>query len=422
MQPARPYRPKVSRETRLLLTAAAVAIAVLWLLARVRFQGLPDAPNPIPAVFSQLASPPRYDDLAGQLAQIQSRVQPSLLVLDAPVPAPRSVAIKLRDDFVVSHLAPAAPAGPRKDATVMAHDSASGLAIASSMAAASMSLPLPWTPRRLPQPRYFFATRTNAAGVSLYPVFVGSLTTIETPLWAEPLWTAPTGTPLVPGSWLFTTDAELAGLVVALDGEAMIVPIALVLAEAERLLSAPPGAGGIVGVEVQALTPPIAALTKASGGVVVTAVDAAGPGEGQLRVGDVIESVGGVPLPTLRHWRVRVARLSAGETLGLRVRRGGELQEVALVAAAPSPTPVSPLLGLALRASPRGGAEVVRVDRGSVADRAGLAVGDVITLIANVQAPSPAAVVRAFNLTTEGQRVLIAVTRGDAHFVAALAR
>ncbi|MDP2319854.1 MAG: PDZ domain-containing protein [Acidobacteriota bacterium] len=423
MQPARPYRPKVSRETRLLLTAAAVAIAVLWLLARVRFQGLPDAPNPIPAVFSQLASPPRYDDLAGQLAQIQSRVQPSLLVIDAPAPAPasRSVAIKLRDDFVVSHLAPIAPVGPRKDVTVLAHDPASGLAVASSMAAASMSLPLPWTPRRLQQPRYFFATGVNAAGVSLYPVFVGSLTSIATPLWPDPVWAAPPGTPLVPGALLFTTDAELAGLVVALDGEAMIVPIALVLAEAERLLSVPPGAGGMVGVEVQALTPTIAAMTNANTGVVVTAVDAAGPGDGQLRVGDVIESAGGVALPTLQHWRVRVARLSAGETLALRVRRGGELHEVALVAA-PSHTLESPLLGLALRASPPAGAEVVRVDRGSVADRAGLAVGDVITLIADVQAPSPAQVARVFNLTNEGQRVLIAVTRGDAHFVAALAR
>lgn len=421
MQPARPYRPKVSRETRLLLTAAAVAIAVLWLLARVRFQGLPDAPNPIPVVFSQLASPPRYDDLAGQIAQIQSRVQPSLLVLEAPAPAPRKVAIKLRDDFVVSHLPPAAPAGPRQDATVMAHDPASGLAVASSMAAGAMPLPLPWTPRRLQQPRYFFATGVNAAGVSLSPVFVGSLTAIDSPLWPDQVWTAPPGTPLVPGALLFTTDAELAGLVVALDGEAMIVPIALVLAEAERLLSAPPGAGGSVGVEVQALTPPIAAVTNARAGVVVTAVDAAGPGDGQLRVGDVIESVGGALLPTLQHWRVWVARLSAGETLALRVRRGGELHEVALVAA-PSPTPPSPLLGLTLRAAPRAGAEVVRVDRGSVADRAGLAVGDVITLIAEVQAPSPAAVVRAFNLTTEGQRVLIAVTRGDAHFVAVLAR
>lgn len=421
MQPARPYRPKVSRETRLLLTAAAVAIAVLWLLARVRFQGLPDAPNPIPAVFSQLGSPPRYDDLAGQVAQIQSRLQPSLLGLRPPALFSSSVAIKLRDDFVISHLAPDIPAGPRKDVTVLAHDAASGLAVASSMAAAAMPLPLPWTPRRLQQPRYFFATRVNADSVSLYPVFIGSLTPIETPLWTDPVWTAPPGTTLVPGELLFTTDAELAGLVVALDGEAMIVPIALILAEAERLLSAPPGASGVIGVEAQALTPPIAALTQASAGVVVTAVDAAGPANNPLRVGDVIESVGGVMLPTLQHWRVRVARLSAGETLALRVRRGGEVREVELVAA-PSPTPASPLLGLALRASPTAGAEVMRVDRGSAADRAGLVVGDVITLVADVQAPSPAEVVRAFTLTNEGQRVLIAVTRGDTHFVAALAR
>jgi len=419
MQPARPYRPKVSRETRLLLTAAAVAIAVLWLLARVRFQGLPDAPNPIPAVFSQLASPPRYDDLAGQLAQIQSRVQPSLLALDAP--APRRVAIKLRDDIVVSHLGPASPARSLQDTTVLAHDPASGVVVASSMSAAAMSLPLPWTPRRLQQPRYFFATRVNAAGVSLYPIFIGSLAAAETPLWTEPVWTAPPGTPLVPGSWLFTTDAELAGLVVTHDGAAVIVPIALVLAEAERLLSIPPGSSGVLGVEVQALTPPIAALTNASAGVVVTAVDAAGPGEGQVRAGDVIESVGGVPVPTLQHWRVRVARVSAGESLALRVRRGGESRDVTLVAVAPAPPPSSPLLGLGLRAAPAG-AEVVRVDRGSAADRAGLAVGDVITLIADVEAPSPAQVLRAFDLTDDGRRVLIAVTRGDAHFVAALER
>lgn len=421
MQPARPYRPKVSRETRLLLTAAAVAIAVLWLLARVRFQDLPDAPSPIPAVFSQLANSPRYDDLAGQLAQIQSRVQPSLLILDAPAPAPRSVAIRLRDDFVVSHLAPATPARPSNDATMMARDPASGLAVASSMSAASMPLPLPWTPRRLPQPRYFFATRVHGDNVSLYPVFIGSLTPIATPLWSDQVWAAPPGTPLVPGALLFTTDAELAGLVVALDGEAMIVPIALVLAEAERMLSAPPNVGGFVGVEVQALTPPLAALTNSPAGVVVTAVAADGPGAGRVQAGDVIESARGAALPTPQHWHVRAARLAPGETLALQVRRGGELREIELVAASSS-TPESPLLGLALRASPPAGAEVVRVDRGSAADRAGLAVGDVITVIADVQAPSPAQVVRAFTLTNQGQRVLIAVTRGDAHFVAALAR
>lgn len=418
MQPARPYRPKVSRETRLLLTAAALAIAVLWLLARIRFQGMPATPNPIPAVLSQLASPPHYDDLAGQLAQIQSRVQPSLLALDAPAPAGYSAAIKLRDDFVVTHRV----LPPPKDATVLAYDPASGLVVASSMAAAAMPQPLPWTPRRLPQPRYFFATRVGAAGVSLHPVFVGSLTPIDTPWWPGQVWTAPPGTALEPGALLFTTDAELAGLVVAQDNEPVIVPILLVLAEAERLLSAPPGRGGIAGIEVQALTPPIAALTNATVGVVVTAVDPAGPGADRVNVGEVIESADGVSLLTPHHWRVRVAQLSPGDTLALGLRRGGEVHDVTLVAAAAVLPAVSPLLGLGLLVAPRVGAEVVRVDRGSVAERAGVAVGDVITLIAGVRAPSPAQVLRVFTATNEGQRVLIAITRGDAHLVTVLER
>lgn len=426
MQPARPYRPKVSRETRLLLTAGVLAIAVLWLLARIRFQGIATTPNPIPAVLSQLAISPRYDDLAGQLAQIQSRLQPSLLMLDAPsAAASRSIAIKLRDDLVVTLMPPVAPvanAAPWKDTTVLARDPASGLAVASSMTAASMPHALPWTPRRLQQPRYFFATRAAPAGVSLHPVFVGSLTPIDTPLWAGQVWEAPAGTDLAPGAFLFSTDAELVGLVIAHGGDAVIVPSMTLLAEAERLLSLPPRSGGTLGIDVQALTPAIASITNAALGVVVIAVDAAGPGAGRVMVGDVIEAVDGRALATFDHWHVRMARLAPGDTLTLRVRHRGDLLNVTLAAAAPPSPPANPLLGLTLRARPKVGADVVRVDRASAADRAGLMAGDVITLIADVPAPSPAQVRRAFAATAEGQRVMIAITRGDAHFVTALER
>ncbi len=424
MQPARPYRPKVSRETRLLLTAAALAIAVLWLLARIRFQGLPTTPNPIPAVLSQLSASPRYDDLAGQLGQIQARLQPSLLVIEtASASAARSVAFRLRDDLIVTRLPPNTSAVPRKDTTVLAYDAASGMAVASAMTAAAMPLPLPWTPSRLQRPRYFFATRLTPAGVSLYPVFIGSLTAINTPMWSGQVWTAPSGTDLVPGALVFSTDAELAGLVVANGSEAVIMPSALLAAEAERLLSSPPGSGGTAGVEVQELTPALAALTKAELGVVVTAVTAGDAGAADLRAGDVIEAVDGVTVATRQHWRVRVARLSPGDRLALRIRRGGDLRDVTLVAAAPPPAPpASPLLGLTLRAQPRVGAEVLGVDRGSAASRAGLAAGDLITLIAEVPAPSPAQVLRAFNGTKAGERVLLAITRGDAHFVTVLER
>ena len=65
---------------------------------------------------------------------------------------------------------------------------------------------------------------------------------------------------------------------------------------------------------------------------------------------------------------------------------------------------------------------MVRVERASAADLGGLAVGDVITLIANVQAPTPTEVVQSFGSVDQGQRVMVAVTRGDAHFVTTLER
>ena len=84
METSSPYRPRVSRETRLLLTAGVMAVAALWLLARIRFPERPVTPNPVPSVLSQLASGPKYDDLAGEIAQLHARLQPSLLALDVP--------------------------------------------------------------------------------------------------------------------------------------------------------------------------------------------------------------------------------------------------------------------------------------------------------------------------------------------------
>ena len=98
------------------------------------------------------------------------------------------------------------------------------------------------------------------------------------------------------------------------------------------MLTAPPGPPAVIGVEVQDLTPPVASVTGATVGVVVAWVDADGPAREQLAAGDVIEAVDGQTLATRQQWDVRVARLSVGETLSLRVRRRGEIRDVALVA------------------------------------------------------------------------------------------
>jgi S1-C subfamily serine protease len=200
-----------------------------------------------------------------------------------------------------------------------------------------------------------------------------------------------------------------------------VVPGTALLAEAERLLGRPKSPAGALGVEVQALTLSVASATGSSAGVVVTWVAPAGAAKGQLRAGDVIESLDGRVLSTRQQWDVRMDRLSAGERLRLRVRRAGEVREVDLAAAAVTAPSPPGSLGLTLRGRAGIGAEVLRVARLSAADRAGLAVGDLITFVGNVQVPTPAQITRSFASLREGQHVLVGVTRADAHRVVTLA-
>ena len=206
MQPSSPYRPRVSRETRLLLTAAVIAVAALWLLARVRFPERPVTANPVPSVLSQLASGPKYDDLAGEIAQLHGRLQPSLISIEAPSAVgspqavPRMAALRLRDDLAVTLI----PSAPNRDqwnaALILARDAASGLAVVRVPIPVSASPPVPWTPRQPQQSRYLVASDVSPEGVSLRPVFVGSLDPIDSPLWSEPLWAVPGRTDLA--AWI----------------------------------------------------------------------------------------------------------------------------------------------------------------------------------------------------------------------------
>ena len=112
MEPSSPYRPRVSRETRLLLTTGVVALAVLWLLARIRFEDRAVTPNPVPAVLSQLGSRPTFDELAADLAQLQTSLEPLLVVVASNTSAHenRSVlAIRWKEDLAIGMWPPEAP-------------------------------------------------------------------------------------------------------------------------------------------------------------------------------------------------------------------------------------------------------------------------------------------------------------------------
>ena len=426
MGPNSPYRPRVSRETRLLLTAGALAVAALWLLDRVRFKDLPVPPSPIPAVLTQLAMSPRYEDLAAEIAQVQTRLDTSLVALDWPpagigMPGTgrRIAALRLRDDIAVALVPTAAIA---EDARLLGRDHASGLAVVRVPTAVPAVPPLPWMSRRLQQPRYFIATDVSSTAVSLRPAFVGTLDPLATALWPEAVWVVPDTVDLPPGTFLFTNVGEVVGLVIAHGAARAIVPGATLLAEAERLLERGLAATGSLGVDVQALTESVASITGASAGAVVAWVDPAGAAHERLKVGDVIEAVDGSPLADREWWDVRIARLSAGDTLTLRVRRRGEVRDVAVAAMGSTHPPATESLGLVLRGRSSVGAEVTRVAPGSAGDRAGLVAGDVITLVADVEAPTPAQLTTAFASLRAGQRAMLAVTRGDTHFVTTIDR
>ncbi len=418
MERNHPYRPRVSRETRLLLTTAVLAIAVLWVLARVRFPDRPTPPNPIAPVLTQLASGPRFDDLASEMSELQPRLESSLVALDATTVMSSLPALRIREDVALTLVLLESRS---RDENVLARDPASGVTLVRIPAGPLVPL-APWVPRRPQQPRFLAATDVLGRGFSLRPVFIGGLEPIESPIWSEPIWGVPRGADLVPGSFVFTNDAELAGLVVEHATGLAIVPSDTLLAAADRLLSRKGEPAGELGVRVQSLTPSLEEATGAKAGVVVAWVDEQSVVAGTLSVGDVIEAFDGQVVATPQQWDVRLARLLAGDALALTVRRRGELQELHVIAPARPVPPSGQGLGLTMRRIPRIGTEIVRVDIGSVADRSGLVTGDVITLIGDTKVPTPAQVRNTFAAAPPGQPVLIAVTRSGTYRVMTLSR
>jgi hypothetical protein len=421
VEPAPFAHTRVSRETRRLLVAALLAFVVLWLLARVRTTDDARPQGPVQPLIDQLAVRPTFTDLAAEVSRVLARLQPSLLVVNAPSAvddagsAKRVAALRVTNTLAVA-LLPRVLDQEHPDLDVLASDAASGLTLlnVNNVDAAPMSET--WKPQRPADPRYMWATTTSADGVSLRPVFVATLEPIGRPAWPGQLWRTPSPIDLEPGSFVFTTAGELAGLVVNDEGDRAIVGADTLKAAIDRLQGSPARSRGQLGLSVQPLTRRLASVTGATGGVVVSWVDPDGPSARALQIGDVIEEADGERL-TSQLWGVRTARLGAGDTVTVRARRAGEVREVTVVAAAPRSEPGSTSLGLTLRALAGLGSEVVRVTPATAADRAGLQAGDVITLAGTIATPTPAQIRDAFAADPEGQGVLLAVTRGTSHRV-----
>jgi hypothetical protein len=404
MELSRPRRPRVSRETRRLLSTAVLAVLALWILARARFPDQPPATTPLQPLLTQLSARPTFDELASELAELRTRLEPVFV----------GAALRIHPDVAL-----AVAGADRSTHTTIAADPVTGVTILDAPGADTPP-PQPWRPDDLRQPRYLIAAEASAGALALRPVLAGPLIPTPSPLWREPLWRLPSVSEAPAGAFVFTTDARLVGLIVDIGGESAIVPTAALLDEVARLLTSGAHTVGYVGVDVQVLTPALMRATGTSTGVIVAWVDPDGPAAQSLAIGDVIEAIDEQPLLTPQQWTARTARVPAGHTLMVRVRRGDTLQTVGIITAPQRRASDGNVLGMVLRDVRGTGSMVVDVQAGSAADRAGLRAGDVITQVGATKAPSPAAVRGAFARATADAGVLVGYRRSDAHAVTSL--
>ncbi|MCC7044068.1 MAG: hypothetical protein IT183_09405 [Acidobacteria bacterium] len=247
--------PQTGRETRLLVLVVGVAIVVLLLLAQWQFpESSLSVVSPNSAPLAGLAARATFDEMSSSMVDVISRVSP----LAAVVPLERDVvaeagtgagrgtparekaeevappdrpvrwalAVRVRPDLALVHV----PAGlrPRNGAgtpiEVVAHDPTREMMLIRVAPASAAPDTLSASVRTFPNFVYVAAVDATPVGPTVQPVFVGRTDTVADPQWSHALVPASVAPGLSPGSFVFSLNSRLIGVVVQRAEGPMIVP------------------------------------------------------------------------------------------------------------------------------------------------------------------------------------------------------
>ena len=253
------HRPRVARETRLLLATVCVATVALWVLARVRSleSGSGGPASPAPALLGPLVGE-SHDQLNADIARLDARIAPWVATLavepaasETYGAAPTSVpSVRVRADLAVAIAPPGSTVRPDAGTEVVGSDLPTGVTVihyGTTPAPPPLSI-WPGDPPR--SARYLMAAEPTPAGVTLRPFLARGVTEKVVKGWRQPLWRLPATAAIAPGTALFTTSAEFVGIVVNDQGGTALAPAQAVLDEMDRLLARNSRTAGDLAIEI----------------------------------------------------------------------------------------------------------------------------------------------------------------------------
>ena len=410
---------------RLLLATVAVSVAMLLLLARYRFpeEAARQTVESAPAPLERLAARATFDELASIMADLERRVLPSIVTV-AGLSASGTVhvpAVRLASDRAVALLSGDRRVGPisgGEPPVIVFRDAARDLVVLQTPIVTDAVPPLPATASR-PGPRYIAVVETSGAGHAVRPVYIGRTDLFTDPRWSDPLLgVAAVQQTVSPGSAVFSLDGTFIGLATESAGRVMIVPAQTLRAIAAGAPPAPAVRADLP-LEVQPLSPSLSRASGAERGVMVSYVRDA---KAEVAAGDVIQTIDGIDIMTVGGYQLVAQSRRPGAQVKLAlVRRGDPL--TVFVTAVEADAPVSTSQdepGAVLRSVPGIGAEVVAVEPGSAAARAGVRRGDLIVRVDGALAPDSGSIMKMFGSAKPATFLLLTIRREGQHQVVAL--